>query len=278
MTSIKHRPDPLLIRHKPTRASGGNSGLTTTSDSIAMDSVLTLRTPPDAVSPAGAGTEALAALLRQACQPAPSPDDARALAQLGRVHRVAAGSGPVAAMAASPALWLVAAGCVTVGGPDGEGHRQPLHSFQRGQWVDVANAWLGLPVTEHCMAETDSTLYAFPIAEVEELCESRPTVARVFLSLLARQAHESAQNARQLLTKDVLARCAGWLLESLRTAGDDATVVLAQRKSTVAAQIGTSPETFSRTLRRLRDMGTIDVKGARILVRDMTALHQLAMQ
>jgi CRP-like cAMP-binding protein len=152
-----------------------------------------------------------------------------------------------------------------------------LRSFQHGQWLDVANAWLGLAVVERCVADVDSTLYAFPIAEVEALCRRRPSVARVLLSLLARHVRESTQNAQQLLTKDALARCATWLLDALPATADGTTVVLAQRKSTVASQIGTSPETFSRTLRRLREMGAIDVKGARIFVRDATTLHRLAM-
>jgi len=173
-------------------------------------------------------------------------------------------------------MWLVARGCVTMGSADGERHRQPSRSFQRGQWLDVANAWLGLAVAERCVADVDSTLYAFPIDEVDALCRRRPSVVRVLLNLLAGQVRESTQNAQQLLTKDALARCATWLLEALHGTTDGTTVVLAQRKSIVASQIGTSPETFSRTLRRLREMGAIDVKGARIFVRDATALHRLA--
>lgn len=244
-----------------------------------MDTALTLLTPPVA-APNDGGTEidALAALLQQACQPTPPlPDDAHALATLGQVHRVVAGCSPFDEMTPSHAMWLVTSGCVTMGGADGDGHRQPLRSFQRGQWLDVANAWLGQAVVERCVADADSTLCAFPIADVEALCRRRPSVARVLLSLLARHVRESTQNAQQLLTKDALARCATWLLDALHATADGATVVLAQRKSTVASQIGTSPETFSRTLRRLREMGAIDVKGARIFVRDATALHRLAM-
>jgi CRP-like cAMP-binding protein len=256
-----------------------DSGLTATSAPTAMDIALTLR-PPSGPAPSAAGTEidALATLLQQACQPTPpSPADARALAVLGQGHWVAAGRSPFDETAPSHAMWLVARGCVTMGGAGSEGHRQPLRSFQHGQWLDVANAWLGLAVVERCVADVDSTLYAFPIAEVEALCRRRPSVARVLLSLLARHVRESTRNAQQLLTKDALARCATWLLDALPATADGTTVVLAQRKSTVASQIGTSPETFSRTLRRLREMGAIDVKGARIFVRDATTLHRLAM-
>jgi CRP/FNR family transcriptional regulator len=219
----------------------------------------------------------LADLLEQACGPKPlPPDDAEALALVGRSYPVTAGASPFDEQAPSDALWLVASGCVTLGDVDGEGRRKPCRSFHRGQWLDVASAWLGLPVAERCVAEADSTLYAFPIAEVEALCRRRPTIARMLLSLLARHVRESTQNTRHLLTRDALSRCAGWLLGALRGSGDGATVVLDQRKSTVAWELGTSPETFSRTLRRLREMGAIDVKGARIFVRDATALHRLA--
>ena len=51
---------------------------------------------------------------------------------------------------------------------------------------------------------------------------------------------------------------------------------LAQAKRTVASQIGATPETFSRLLRQLREIGAIEVRGHRIDVLDTQALVRLA--
>lgn len=241
-----------------------------------METVSLARTiAGSAPKPDFSDNDGLVGLLQQACLPTALPlADARALARIGQAHRVAAGNSLWHQAPDEPALWLVASGCVTAGGVDGKA--PPLRSLHRGQWLDAASAWLRQPVQERCVADIDSKLYAFPIDEVEALCQHQPTLARALLGLLASHVRGSMRAAHNLLTKDTLARSADWLLEALHEANDGATVVLAERKSVVASQIGTSPATFSRMLRRLREMGAIDVKGARIRVLDERALQRLA--
>jgi len=221
--------------------------------------------------------EALAGLLRSACRPAPlSACAARALAALGRERQVNAGSHVFEPGAGVDALWLVTRGCVTVGRLDAGRHWRPTRAVQGGEWLDAASAWLDLPLAEQAVADADSTLIAFPIGGVEALCAAHPSLARALLTLLAGRVRQLTENTHGLLSKDVLARCAGWLVEAARVADDGATVLLAQRKCSIASQIGATPETFSRTLRQLREMGAIDVEGYRIRVRDGDTLQRLA--
>jgi CRP-like cAMP-binding protein len=220
--------------------------------------------------------EALATQLQAACRPAMlRTPAARALAALARERSVAAASSPFGPAARVDALWLVSQGCVTVGHLDGR-HWRATRTVHAGEWLDAASAWLDLPLAEQAVAETDSVLVGFPIAEVEVLCTAHPPLARVLLTLLAQRVRQLTESTHGLLSKDVLARCASWLVEAARIAGDGATVLLAQRKRSIASQIGATPETFSRTLRQLREMGAIDVEGYRIRVRDGEALERLA--
>ncbi len=60
------------------------------------------------------------------------------------------------------------------------------------------------------------------------------------------------------LVQDAEARCAQWLLQHAQHDANGAlSVVLHQRKRTIAAQLGIAPETFSRVLRSLREHGLI---------------------
>jgi CRP-like cAMP-binding protein len=233
--------------------------------------------PAGPVGRDGPQLDALVALLQAACRSARLDGPAaRALAALGHERWVGVGTRLFDDGQRIDALWLVARGCVTVGNLDAGRHWRPTRAVQGGEWLDAASAWLDLPLAEQALAEADSTLVAFPIADVEALCATHPSVARVLLTLLARRVRQLTESTHGLLSKDVLARCAGWLVEALRGAEDGATVQLAQRKRSIASQIGATPETFSRTLRQLREMGAIDVEGYCIRVRDGEALQRLA--
>jgi CRP-like cAMP-binding protein len=222
--------------------------------------------------------EALATLLQAACRPATLDDGtARRLAELGREHRIHAGSTLFEHATRANSLWLVNQGCVTVGRHEEAGRPwRATRTVHGGDWLDAASAWLELPAAERAVAETDSVLVEFPLVHVEGLCSAHPPLSRALLALLAKRVLQLTESTYGLLSKDVLARCAGWLLDTARVTGDGATVMLAQRKRSIASQLGATPETFSRTLRQLREMGAIDVEGYRIRVRDGAALRRLA--
>src|SRR2546422_385460 len=74
---------------------------------------------------------------------------------------------------------------------------------------------------------------------------------------------------RSLMMKDVPARCASWLLQHADIDGggtmpQTSLLQLRQRKRSIAAQLGTTAETLSRTLRQLSERGLIEVRGYEI--------------
>jgi CRP/FNR family transcriptional regulator, dissimilatory nitrate respiration regulator len=77
-----------------------------------------------------------------------------------------------------------------------------------------------------------------------------------------------------LTLKDVETRLIHWLLKRC-TAGASIQVAieLDRTKRMLAAELGTSSETLSRTFARLRDDGLLVVTGNRLHVRDVTELR-----
>lgn len=217
-------------------------------------------------------------VLLKAVQPARPPAAAlQALARLGRRHRFERGSAVLRCGEPTRSLWLLERGGVSVGRHDATGHWTPSGSVREAEWIDAWSAWLGAPPLEGALAESDCIVWEFALADLERVCAAHPGVLPALVVPVAARVHRLADDRQGLLSQDVLARCARWLLESLAHDGNGGqTVVLAQRKRSVAAQLGATPETFSRTLRLLRERGVIDVEGYRIRVRDVDALHVFA--
>ena len=81
-----------------------------------------------------------------------------------------------------------------------------------------------------------------------------------------------------LTLKDVETRLLNWLIKQGRTAGDGV-IRLPSTKRVLAAELGTSSETLSRTFARLRSAQLLEIDGNTLRVRDGAALqdrfHQL---
>jgi CRP-like cAMP-binding protein len=199
------------------------------------------------------------------------------LAQIAISHRFAAQAPVLKRDSDNAALWLVGRGRVSVGSHDPQGHWRQARAVDGGEWLDVASAWLGGPFFEEAIAATEATVYELPLDEVQALCDERPALARLLIQVMAERVRQTTDTARELAVKDVPSRLAGWLLDHMPAASPEGRrVKLNQHKRVLASELGTSPETFSRALARLRLLGCIAVKGYAVDVLDVNGLCQLA--
>lgn len=226
-----------------------------------------------------AAARVLADLLAKAVQPIHlSGAAAQALALRARRHRIERGTALLQRGEECRSLWLLERGTISMGHHDAARHWYPTRSVRSGEWIDAWSAWSAAPLVEGAIAETDCIVWELPIAEIERAADAHPGAMRAMLALCAARVRRLTEEKHGLLSQDVLARCAQWLLDALADSQDGATVVLSQRKRSIAAQIGATPETFSRMLRQLRERRAIDVEGYRIHVCDAGLLRQLAAE
>lgn len=228
----------------------------------------------------GQGSTSLALLSDILCRAfqANSPGEAAALelARVCVVHQFAAKKQFIACTASADALWLLTRGRVSVGHHDGTHHWRQTRAVLAGGWIDAESAWLGGNYLESAYAETAVTVCEFPVRDVEQALMARPKIARTLLAAMAERVRRLTCEAHDLLAKNVLARCAGWLVDELQSSEQSSALLMRQHKRSIAAQLGTSPETFSRTLRRLCEMQLIAMDGYQIQVRDTEALRRLS--
>lgn len=229
-----------------------------------------------AVDPAH--SQAVCEALTQAFHPAAiDPADALRLAQVAIRHHFSAQAPVLGPESPNTALWLVGRGRVSVGMPDGQGHWRQARAAHAGEWLDVASAWLGGSFFEGAVAATEAIVYELPLDEVQALCDERPSLARLLIQTLALRIRQTTDTARDLAVKDVPSRLASWLLDHMTPESSGGTrVKLNQHKRVLASELGTSPETFSRALARLRLLGCIAVKGYAVDVLNVEGLCRLA--
>ncbi len=175
---------------------------------------------------------------------------------------------------------LIFAGQVALGRRPSQGEVQVVASLRPGDWVDPAGVWLGeahpwaawVPPA----ARDGSTLLRLPREVVVEAL-ARPDWAEAWTRVLARQARQWTQQADDLLHLDAEGRCALWLLRHADKTDDrPCTIELSERKRTIAAQLGMTPETLSRVLRELSRKGLIEVQGYVVQLREMAGLRRCA--
>jgi CRP/FNR family transcriptional regulator len=115
---------------------------------------------------------------------------------------------------------------------------------------------------------------------VRELLRDEPEMALELLAKLARELRVSEDLMMDLLHRPVLQRAARLLLslfEDNRDAAEPA-VIQSQhlRRLDMARMIGTTPETFSRTLRGFAQRGIVTLTRDRIWIRDQALLRKVA--
>ncbi|HJV67857.1 Crp/Fnr family transcriptional regulator [Ideonella sp.] len=220
-------------------------------------------------------------LLRAAFAPAhPSSAALQHLANAARLVRCEPGpflfSSP---RRPEPSWWLVRQGTMSLGTRGADGHFVEKRSIGPGEWLETAGAmtspgtWL-----EQAECRTMVELLAVPLAAMNEACSFDPAFPQAYAAVLARRVRELNDSLHDIVSADVSARLARWLLRRLPPGDPGVAVhfVLPERKQAIAQQLGMTSESLSRALRRLSDAGVVVVNGYELAVQDLPALQRLA--
>ena len=197
-------------------------------------------------------------------------DDLRRVADLAVTRRFAKKEAVFREGDRADGFFIVASGKVKVFKLSGEGKEQILHVLEAGQTFAEAVIFEGGGYPAHAEALDDSDLLFLPKRPFIELLERRPVVAIRMLASLSRWLKRMTDLAESLTLKDVETRLSFYVSEELKTRGippkDGVELELPIGKNVLASRLGTVPETFSRTLKKLQDDGLIDVRGKRIRI------------
>lgn len=173
-------------------------------------------------------------------------------------------------------FYVVAAGRVKVFKLSEGGKEQVLHIIEPGQSFAEATIFEGGAFPAAAEALSDCALVFFPKRLFIELLEKTPRMAIRMLASISRWLKRMTDLVESLALRDVETRLVWHLSEEMKDRGlplvDGAVYELAVGKNVLASRLGTVPETFSRTLKKLQEEGKIRVRGKQIRIVDADRL------
>jgi CRP-like cAMP-binding protein len=174
----------------------------------------------------------------------------------------------------SRGLYVVQSGAINVHRVSAVGKEQVIHVFRAGE--SFAEAALAAPTgyPANARAVESSAVLLIPKAPILELIGRRPDLALRMLGSMSSHLRVLVGALDDLTLKDVETRLLNWLVKHHRTA-KAGTIQLPGTKRVLAAELGTSSETLSRTLARLRDLKLISVAAKAIAVHDAARLESM---
>lgn len=183
---------------------------------------------------------------------------------------------------ASHSVIFIESGRVAIGIVGTDGSRALEHQLgvvQGPSWLEATAAVLNLPSAVDAVALTDVQFRRLPLEEFQaDLYTCGPDV-RSMLRDIARAHRQQAEMTITRLAKDAEARCAEWLLGHAETSQlGEHSVRLQMTKRDIAMHLGIVPETLSRVLRQLREIGLIGGKGKTVTLINPQGLRQLVDQ
>jgi CRP/FNR family transcriptional regulator len=177
-------------------------------------------------------------------------------------------------------FYVVAQGRVKVFKLSEEGKEQVLHLIGPGQSFAEATIFEGGTFPAHAETLEACDLIFLPKRPFTDLLEKNPRIALRMMASLSRWLKRMTDLVESISLRDVEARLVRYLSEELSGRGvparDGAVLVLDVGKSVLASRLGTVPETFSRTLKKLQEEGKIRVKGKQIRILKADALFSLS--
>ena len=167
-------------------------------------------------------------------------------------------------------FFIVVSGSVKLFKLSEDGKEQVLHILEAGQSFAEATIFEGGVYPANAEALRDSDLLFLPKRPFIELLEKNPKMALRVLGSLSKWLKRMTDLVENLALRDVEARLVFFVSEEMKRLGlplrDGAVYEIPVGKNVLASRLGTVPETFSRTLKKLQEEGKIRVQGNRIRI------------
>lgn len=206
-------------------------------------------------------------------------DDASAEAIASASHLTRLDRGQIIFSENEPAaaFYIVNRGKVKLFKLSGEGKEQILMIARPGDTFAEAALFAGGRYPASAQALEDSEVLTVHRDQFVALLSKDPNLALNLIARLSQLLRKLTLLVEGLSLSDVTARLARRLVQQIKDQDQAAPeVTLSEKKVVVAAELGTIPETLSRSLAKLTKEGVIEVEGSQIKVLDPNKLREIA--
>lgn len=161
-----------------------------------------------------------------------------------------------------------------------DGREKVLHFVQPGETFAEAAFFGDGTYPAEARGMTSGELLFLPKSGFMELMSVNPGFSLNLVVSLSLMLRRFARQIEELTFADVTSRLASFLLrradEKSTSYGGVTYVELGVKKGELASRLGTASETISRTLRKLKEEGIIEVQGNRVVILQMDKLQKMA--
>ncbi len=170
--------------------------------------------------------------------------------------------------AASEGFYIVQRGGINVHRVSAAGKEQVIQLFRPVESFAEATLAIERGYPADARATEETTVLLIPKRDFVELLRGRPELALRMLGSMSQHLRVLVGLLDDLMLKDMETRLANWLLKRCPRplANRPAVIQLDRTKRVLAAEMGTTSETLSRTLAKFRDQGLLRVSGKTITI------------
>lgn len=173
-------------------------------------------------------------------------------------------------------FYLVQTGAINVHRVSASGKEQLIHVFRPGESFAEAALAMATGYPADARAVENSSVVLVPKRDFVDLLGRKPELALRMLASMSTHLRVLIGLLEDFKLKDVETRLAHWLLQHCSCGKKDGcTIKLGTTKRVLAAEMGTTSETLSRTFAKFRDAGWIQVKAREIIVLSREGLDAL---
>ena len=175
----------------------------------------------------------------------------------------------------SEGFYVVQKGALNVHRVSAAGKEQIIYVFRTGESLAEASMAVERGYPANARAIESTTVVVVPKAPFLALLTRRPDLGLRMLGSMSQHLRVLVGLVEDLTLKDVETRVINWLLKRCpRQSRGDVVIELVMTKRVLAAELGTSSESLSRTFARLRQEKLLEVKGNTLRVRDVDTLRE----
>ncbi|MCK9273878.1 MAG: Crp/Fnr family transcriptional regulator [Syntrophales bacterium] len=173
-------------------------------------------------------------------------------------------------------LYVVLEGRVKVYKLSPEGREHILHLAGPGETVGEGALFSGAAFPAYAEAHVKSRILFVGRDSLMHLIKKDPSFAMAMLGVLSVRLRRFVHLIEGFTLREASGRLASYLLFLETKQSGKNFLILDITKGNLANILGTAPETLSRILGKMEDTDLIEVKGAKIVIRDRTSLQAIA--
>lgn len=177
-------------------------------------------------------------------------------------------------------IFIVLKGLVKIFKMSPQGKEYILHLLTKPHLFGDVPLFTGGDCPASVVVMEDTTLLFIPKNEFLQLLEDNPGLSFKIMSGFAKRLKSITVKAEDLSLKEVVNRLADYILKGINSTGNlnfpEPFFKIPLSNPTLAAYLGTIPETISRAMKKLKDSQVIRVHGRTVFVKDLKQLKKLA--